>query len=267
MQVRIFIDMVDDNSIIYGNDWNIVVNLGIKCNTLGISRNANVRYFSSPFDNMDTVEGIRECADLMASGFDKYFDDKSSWEVINEYAPRSTEIRNKIVWHKDTPKVYYPHFADVWFKDTLTKDEMHDWKLGEELTIDPIYKDFVRVFGNRQQRLASQLRSKNKILFFRADEKRQLKRAHGSNQDEDLEYFIDTLQKAYPQTEVGLLYFYCNNQKFTRELSTSKYIHTELIPEDIKEDEYCTERLKALKVLPRENMEKIDFVNECSDTE
>ena len=53
--------------------------------------------FPSPFDNMDTVEGIRDCADLMASGFDKYFDDKSSWEVINEYAPRSTEIRNKIV--------------------------------------------------------------------------------------------------------------------------------------------------------------------------
>ena len=42
----------------------------------------------------------------------------------------------KLFWHKDTPKVYYPHFADVWFKDTLTKDEMHDWKLGEELTID-----------------------------------------------------------------------------------------------------------------------------------
>ena len=82
-----------------------------------------------------------------------------------------------------------------------------------------------------------------------------------------MKYFIETLQKAYPQTEIGLLYFYCNNQKFTRELSSCNHIHTELIFEDIKEDEYCTERLKELKVLPREDMEKIDFVNECSDTE
>ena len=151
-------------SKIFEINWNIVVNLGIKCNTLGISRSANVRYYSSPFDNMDTVEGLTETADLMSTGFANYFDDIDDWEIKNEIAPRGTEIRNKIVWHKDTPKVYYPHFADVWFKDTLTKDEMHDWKLGEELTIDPIYKDFVRVFGNRQQRLASQLRSKNKIL-------------------------------------------------------------------------------------------------------
>ena len=155
----------------------------------------------------------------------------------------------------------------MWFKNTLSKDELHDWKLGEELTIDPIWEDFVRVFENRQQRLASQLRSKNKILFFRADEKRQLKRAHGTNQDEDINYFISRLQSAYPQTEIGLLYFYCNNAKFERNLSSSDYVQTELIPDNIKEDEYSIERLKQLKVLPRENMLEIDFEKVCSDTE
>ena len=259
--------MENSESKIYDTDWNLVVNLGIKFNTLGISRSANVRYYSSPFDNMDTVEGLTDCANLMADGFENYFTDKSDWEVINEYAPRSTEIRNKIVWHKKTPKVYYPHFADVWFENTLSKDELHDWKVADTLTIKPIWEDMKRVFGNRQQRLVSQLKSKNKILFFRADEKRQLKRVHSTNQDEHLEEFISKMQTAFPQTEIGLLYLYCNNAKFERTLTSSEYIHTELIPEDIKEDEYSIQRLKQLNVLPREQMLDTDFDIDCNDTE
>ena len=94
---------------------------------------AEVRYYSSPFDNMDNYEGLTETADLMSSGFTNYFDDINDWEIKNEIAPRSTEIRNKIVWHKDTPNVYYPHFADVWFKETMTKEELHTWKVADKL--------------------------------------------------------------------------------------------------------------------------------------
>jgi len=255
------------SSKIFEIDWNIVVNLGIKCNTLGISRSAEVRYYSSPFDNMDTVEGLVETSDLMSTEFANYFDEIGEWDIKNEIAPRSTEIRNKIVWHKNTPNVYYPHFADVWFKETMTKDELHDWKVSDNLTIEPIWEDMKRVFGNRQQRLASQLRSNNKILFFRADEKRQLKRVHSTNQDEHLEEFITKMHTAFPQTEIGLLYLYCNNKKFERTLSSSDYVHTELIPEDIKEDEYSIQRLKDLSVLPRDEMLNTDFEIVCSDTE
>jgi hypothetical protein len=259
--------MGEHQSKIFDIDWNIVVNLGIKCNTLGISRSAEVRYYSSPFDNMDTVEGLTETADLMSTGFANYFDDIKDWEIKNEVAPRSTEIRNKIVWHKNTPNVYYPHFADVWFKDNMSKDELHDWKVADNLTIEPIWEDLKRVFGNRQQRLVSQLKSKNKILFFRADEKRQLKRVHSTNQDEQLEEFITKMQTAFPQTEIGLLYLYCNNAKFKRTLSSSEYIHTELIPEDIKEDEYSIQRLGNLNIHPRNEMLPTDFDVECNDTE
>ena len=259
--------MGEQQSKIFDINWNIVVNLGIKCNTLGISRSAEVRYYSSPFDNMDTVEGLTETADLMSSGFANYFDDINDWEIKNEIAPRSTEIRNKIVWHKGTPNVYYPHFADVWFKETMTKEELHTWKTADKLDIQPIWEDVKRVFGNRQQRLVSQLKSKNKILFFRADEKRQLKRVHSTNQDEHLEEFISKMQTAFPQTEIGLLYLYCNNAKFERTLTSSEYIHTELIPEDIKEDEYSIQRLKQLNVLPREQMLDTDFDIDCNDTE
>jgi len=256
-----------DSSKIFDIDWNIVVNLGIKCNTLGISRSAEVRYYSSPFDNMDTVEGLTETADLMSTGFANYFDDIKDWEIKNEVAPRSTDIRNKIVWHKNTPNVYYPHFADVWFKDNMSKDELHDWKVGEDLTIEPIWEDLKRVFGNRQQRLVSQLKSNNKILFFRADEKRQLKRVHSTNQDEHLEEFITKMQTAFPQTEIGLMYLYCNNAKFKRTLTSSEYVHTELIPDGMKEDEYSIQRLKDLSVLPREQVLATDFDIECNDTE
>ena len=259
--------MGESSSKIFETNWNIVVNLGIKCNTLGISRSAEVRYYSSPFDNMDTVEGLTETADLMSTGFADYFDDIKKWKIKNEIAPRSTEIRNKIVWHKNTPNVYYPHFADVWFKENMNKEELQNWKLGEELTIEPIWEDVKRVFGNRQQRLVSQLKSNNKILFFRADEKRQLKRVHSTNQDEHLEEFILKMQTAFPQTEIGLLYLYCNNAKFERTLSSSKYVHTELIPMDIKEDEYSIQRLKQLSILPREQMLATDFDVECNDTE
>lgn len=259
--------MEKQNSKIFDVKWNLVVNLGIKCNTLGISRSANVRYYSSPFDNMDTVEGLTETADLMASGFSNYFDNINDWDIKNEIAPRSTEIRNKIVWHKDTPNVYYPHFADVWFKETMTKEELHKWKTQDNLTIEPIWEDMKRVFGNRQQRLVSQLKSKNKILFFRADEKRQLKRVHSTNQDFHLEEFIGKMQTAFPQTEIGLMYLYCNNAKFKRTLTSSEYVYTELIPDDIKEDEYSIQRLKDLNVLPREQMETVNFNVNCSDTE
>ena len=255
------------NSKVFETDWNIVVNLGIKCNTLNTSRSANVRYYSSPFDNMDTVDGLTESADLMSTGFANYFDDIKDWEIKNEIAPRSTEIRNKILWHKDTPNVYYPHFADVWFEGNLTKEELHDWKLSDKLDIEPIWEDMKRVFGNRQQRLVSQLRSNNKILFFRADEKRQLKRVHSTNQDEHLEEFISIMRNAFPQTEIGLLYLYCNNDRFQRELTSSEWAHAELIPTDIKEDEYSIERLGDLIVLPRDEMLETDFNTECNDTE
>ena len=149
----------------------------------------------------------------------------------------------------------------------MTEEELHDWKLSEELDVNPIWEDMKRVFGNRQQRLASQLRSENKILFFRADEKRQLKRVHGTSQDEHLEEFISIMRTAYPQTEIGLLYLYCNNDRFQRELTSSEWVHAELIPEGMKEDEYAIERLGELNVLPRDEMKPIDFDTECSDTE
>ena len=83
---------------------------------------------------MDTVEGLTETADLMSTGFANYFDDINDWEIKNEIAPRSTEIRNKIVWHKNTPMLY-PHFADVWFKATMTRRIARLESYGQ-LTID-----------------------------------------------------------------------------------------------------------------------------------
>jgi hypothetical protein len=75
------------------------------------------------------------------------------------------------------------------------------------------------------------------------------------------------MRTAYPQTEIGLLYLYCNNDRFQRELTSSEWVHAELIPTDIKEDEYSIERLGDLTVLPRDEMLETDFNTECNDTE
>ena len=110
----------------------------------------------------------------------------------------------------------------------MTKDELHEWKVADNLTIEPIWEDMKRVFGNRQQRLASQLRSNNKILFFRADEKRQLKRVHSTNQDEHLNEFINKMQTAFPQTEIGsLLLPYSQTQR-----ESHRCVHPVAAPHD-----------------------------------
>jgi hypothetical protein len=246
--------------------WNVVVNLGIKCNILSVSREAKVRYFSSPFDNMDTVEGLVESSQLMASKFSNYWDDKSKWEVINEYAPKSTEIRNKIVYHKDTSKVYYPHFADVWFKDTLSKDQLNEWKKGHELSIDPIWCDFKRVFKNRQDRMTALLESDNNILFVRSDEPRQLKRAHSTNQQKHLDQFITNLHSQYG-SKVGLMYLYCNNKKFQRQLKLSEWIYTECVAETSDVRDITLKRLQSLNISKRSALEPYYFDRECNNTE
>ena len=244
-------------SKIFDTNWNIVVNLGIKCNTLKISRDAGVRYFSSPFDNMDTVEGLVETSHLISTKFVNYFSDIKMWNIRNEIAPRSSIIRNKIIWHKDTPNVYYPHFADSWFENSITKKELHEWKTTSNLNIEFIWSNFKRIFENRQKRLINHLENKNKILFFRADEPRQLRRVYSTNQNKHLQEFISKIQLAFPKTEVGLMYLYCNNSKYKRNLISSESIYTECIPADVDTASYCTEILKKLKLLP------VDDVNEA----
>ena len=248
--------MKTSHSKVLDTKWNIVVNLGIKCNTLGISREAGVRYFSSPFDNMDTVEGLVETANLISTKFFNYFSDIKMWNIRNEIAPRSSIIRNKIIWHKDTPNVYYPHFADTWFENSISKKELNKWKTSSDLNIDFIWYDFKRIFENRQKRLINQLENKNKILFFRADEPRQLRRVYSTNQNKHLQEFINKVQLAFPTSEVGLMYLYCNNSKYKRNLISSDSIYTECVPDDVDTASYCTERLKRLKLLP------VDDVNE-----
>jgi hypothetical protein len=68
-------------SSLLNTEWNIVVNLGIKCNALGIARDAKVRYYSSPFDNIDTVEGLGEIGELLVSGFADYWSDMNDWKI------------------------------------------------------------------------------------------------------------------------------------------------------------------------------------------
>ena len=90
---------------IFDTDWNVVFNVGVKCNALDITKIAGVRYFSSPWDTMDTVCGLTQTAELMASGFENYMVDINDWIIW--YTEKQQQIR-----HRDYKWCYYPHMLE-----------------------------------------------------------------------------------------------------------------------------------------------------------
>jgi hypothetical protein len=100
-------------------EWDMVVSLGIKCNLAPILDVTGKRYISSPFDNMDSVEGLAEAGDLIAQRFKGYFDNIDHWHIRNDCPPKRTDVRAKIIWHQDFPNLYYPHFHAGWFSSEI----------------------------------------------------------------------------------------------------------------------------------------------------
>ena len=242
---------------IFDKDWDIVVNLGIKCNTLSLSVKGGVRYFSSPFDNIDTVEGLRECGDLLASKFNGYFDDVENWKVKNHLNRETNEVHTKILWHKDTPSVYYPHFNERWLSGRgISGEELQIWKSDPKLDVHTIFPDLSQVFSVRQKRLVKLLESGLRILFLRVDERRNVEnRITPTNTQEDFEYFIDKVSKAFPDTEVSCLYLYCQDQDSPRNFENSEYIEYLEIPiaeNRETEDQFVIDTLKKLQVIDRD---------------
>lgn len=239
--------------------WNLVVNLGIKCNTSPISRNAGIRYFSSPFDNVDTVHGLVDAARLMAKGFKGYMEDVADWNIQNIYS--KGKIITKSLTHRDVPGIQYPHFHAGWTHGTLTKEDIQRWAEKEEtdiLTIWPYLKD---TFTRRQQRLISLLGSRNHILFLRIDTPNHYVQVYKRNQAGDLQQFMEIMKAAYPDTTFGLLYFYYNTGKYQRLLEPSESLCPVLIPEgsDADLETFVLEKIRLLKILPREQLEPCDF--------
>tara|TARA_A100001037_G_scaffold306597_1_gene353121 strand:+ start:42281 stop:43027 length:747 start_codon:yes stop_codon:yes gene_type:complete len=245
---------VGSNTKIFETDWNIIIGLGVKCNTMWIQKRADCRYTSSPFDNMETTCGLIQSADLLKNEFADYWETKSDWS-LNQY-PGSKGIRNNKYF-----ELYYPHFEESWFSDFMNKGQFKEWNRRGSLELtDSIYNGFKKVFGKRQQRLISILKEKNNVLFLRVDsEPSQAKITYQNNQQKHIDYFMDTLTNAYPNSKIGFLYYFINTPKYKRKFESSNFVYFDECPfNDYKNMwDYVVPKLKEVKVKPREEVNGI----------
>lgn len=238
----------------YTTEWDYVVNLGIKCNVVSISRAAAVRYYSSPFDNIDTVDGLVDCARLMASHFRDHMVNIQDWRSVN-VLNKNGEIVAKSLTHVNVPNIQYPHFYEGWSGGALTKEDVKRWIETPDAEISYVWEYFSKTFVTRQERLISWLKARKKILFLRVDTHEHASRVFRANQISHVREFTRTMKDAFPQVHIGLLYFYFNNDRYARKFVSSGNFCAELIPntcctkEDV--DAFVCDRLKRLKLVPR----------------
>lgn len=242
---------------IFDTNWNVAYNVGVKCNTLDVTKTAGVRYFSSPWDNMDTVRGLTQTADLMASGFENYMVDINDWTVWD--TRRQRQLR-----HNDYAWCYYPHMDFQWVQNYTTEEDYIKRKQSRgDKDLNPIWKGFSETYTRRQKRMASILESENKILLLRIDiDNRQLRKIRNQNKTKHLNRFMETMTKAYPNENWGFLYLYCDEH---RNLSCDyDNCHLECIPPGKSgyRSNWIVNKLKELKVLPKDEMKPYDFKEE-----
>jgi len=240
---------------LFQTPWNIVVTLGVKCNANPISRTANIRYYSSPFDNIDTVDGLVSSAKLMASEFKGHMDDVEEWDIKNVKS-REGKIIAKSLNQRSMSDIQYPHFHAGWSNGALTVEDVEKWRDAEETDILRVWPYLKENFLRRQKRLVSILKSENSVLFLRVDTSNLGKRISKHNRARDLKAFTETLKAGYPGKRLGLLYFYYEHEEFPRHLSSSEDVCVIRIPSGTEEEieAFVVKTLGQLSVLPRANM-------------
>lgn len=227
--------------------WDHVFSFGTKCNTHVIRRKLGIPGFSSPFDNMDSVHGLRDCARVAIAGPSVYFGDVSNWVLRNEYAPRSTVVRSKALYNTDFPGLFYPHFHPGWF-DQSVADNLNAWILDPQSTIDFVWNGFSSTFSRRLDRLSSFLISGKKILFLRIDEKNSLSRiyTHGNTLN-DLTYSASMLRKS-GFDNFHILYVYARNSQYFRDIPSGSHWDSIGVEADDSYDDVVSNYLSSIRV-------------------
>lgn len=225
--------------------WDIAINLGVKCNLLPISRKAKIRYISSPFDNMDSVDGLIEIGDLLASRFENYFN-KSAWDIRNDYPSKSNQIRAKIAWNKNYPGLYYPHFHHKWLSN-ISETELANWVSNPEGDIDFVWRGLSQTFKRRQERLIEITEERNSILFLRLEDKANLRRTIQRDTATEALAFEKAITNAYPNLNFAMAYFYYDSAD--RHFESTEHIYFDKIPMDCDE-EFLIKKLSQFKLAP-----------------
>lgn len=248
---------------IFKTEWNVVYNVGVKCNALDITTSAGVRYFSSPWDNMDSTRGLVKTAKLMANGFDKYMDDISDWMEKparkHKMGRKNPNVQRKD-YHLQRPDLYYPHVDYEWVSNHVTRKEYNSW-YGYEKSFDIIWEGFSDTFKRRQNRMTSILKSENKVLLLRIDDDHPT--THRIickyNTTKHINEFMEIMTNAFPKKDWGFLYLYDDE---SRDLSCDyDNCHLECIPSGKSgyRENWIVDKLKELNVQPRDEMKLYNF--------
>jgi hypothetical protein len=201
----------------------LVFDIGVKCNTQAIRRRLGIPAYSSPFDNMDSVHGLRDIARLLSEEQNDYFLNKDKWVIRNDYASRSSIVRAKVIYHSDFPGLFYPHFHAGWFDD-ISPEDLQTWQNEPECSLDLIWHGFSSTFKRRLDRLRTLLRDGQKICFLRIDEARSIQRiyAHG-NTNHDIDYFSRQLvSKGLINFKIVYLYGEC--PQYNRSIQSNQFV-------------------------------------------
>lgn len=242
--------------------WNLVCNLGIKCNTSPITVRAGIRYFSSPFDNMDSVLGFAQAGNLLATRFDGYFD-RAKWHLRNHIPRNQTAVSAKIAWNADFPDLYYPHFYERWLG--LTHADVQTWIHDEDGSLDKVWTGFSQTFSRRQARLIAAVQARNSVLFLRVEERSQMRRLATTDLDADAASFVAAVGGAFPDLDFAILYLYCTGAEPVRpgrtpppprpEPRSSDRVLFVPMPEDVSEPAFAETWLAGLRLHPRDGLQ------------
>lgn len=196
--------------------WDHVFGLGVKCNTAAARKRLGLQTYSSPFDNMDSVLGLRDIARVLSIGSEAYFGARDKWVLRNDYGSRSTEVRTKILYHSDYPGLFYPHFHSRWF-DHFVASQLDGWIKDPEGKIDLVWNGVSSTFSRRLDRLVDFLRGGSRISLLRIDEINSLSRIYSSgNTIHDIQFFAEEMARA-GFDNFQLLYIYAHSPQFNRE--------------------------------------------------
>ena len=260
------------NTKVIDTDWNVVINLGTNCEVHSITNKLKLRYFSSPFDSIETTHGLDTLTELLSCKFEGFMNNSSDWKLYG----RPKRTRNK-----KYEKLFYVHVYKKWLGDMKHSDWKNFNTLNSTWQVGNAWERFKTTMWNRQQRLISLLESENKVLFLRTDpllgDDTKKSNVWNNNTSKQFENLIENVKKTYPNLNFGVYYLYSDefkDEKRKGDFNSNDYIHYQKRPNQGKflnftenDWEVMKNTLKNIKLKPQEEMlpfdfEKTDFVNE-----
>jgi len=261
----------------FDTNWNVVINIGTNCDVMWISKHAEIRYFSSPFDSIETTTGLIPISELIANKFDGYMEDRNDWELTTWGSYRVKRTKN--IKNEAFSTLNYVHIHHNW----LPGISRHSWKVfrntrnpaSDAWNVDSAWERFKTTFHNRQQRLVSLLESENKVLFLRLENSNH-KFVWPNNTQLHCDTFVKNIKKAYPNANFGYYHLYHSEDGRGKQrepiLSSCDEMYIEAMPKrldatsDRRKRDYkkkyrqaILKKLSKIKLLPRDEILPFDF--------